>query len=136
MPDNGIGTAAPVTQEPMDLLRQAMRFRVARQAVLSGNIAHADTPGYRRQELSFQGHLDQAAGQVARTQEGHITPEGSGSSGDYKLTTGPRGTRPDGNGVELDNELVQLNRNAGAFQNQAAVLARLHNLRRIAITGQ
>ncbi|MAE96032.1 MAG: flagellar basal body rod protein FlgB [Deltaproteobacteria bacterium] len=118
------------------LLEQAMRFRAARQAVLSSNVANADTPGYRRVELEFKNQLDEAAHRLARTDASHLGPAGGGPAGDYTLRVGPRGTRPDKNGVELDAELVALNRNAGAFQDQAAVLARLHVLRRIAVTGE
>ena len=53
----------------------------------------------------------------------------------YRIVRGPRGSRPDGNGVELDREVVELTRNAGQFRDQAAVLARLLALRRIAVTG-
>ena len=47
-----------------------------------------------------------------------------------------RGTRPDGNGVDRDAEVLELSRNAGAFRNQAAILARVVVLRRIAATGE
>ena len=43
------------------------------------------------------------------------------------------GSRPDGNGVDLDQELVAAHRNAGAFIDQASVLARVSSLIRTAI---
>ena len=46
---------------------------------------------------------------------------------------GPRGTRPDGNGVDLDQELVTAHRNASEYIDQANVLARLSTLVRTAI---
>ena len=125
-----------VGKTAISLLAQAMRFRAARQAVLSANVANADTPGYRRVDLEFKSQLDHAAHRLARTDASHLGPAGGGPRGDYILSTGPRGTRPDQNGIELDSELIALNRNAGAFQDQAAVLARLHILRRIAVTGE
>lgn len=125
-----------IQENAMPLLEQAMRFRLARQAVLSGNVANADTPGFRRRDIEFQGALQNAAQRLERTHARHLGPSGAGRDGDYRLEVGPRGTRPDGNGIELDSELVALQRNAGAFQNQAAVLARLHVLRRIAVTGE
>lgn len=125
-----------IGKDAMSLLEQAMRFRMARQAVLSANVANADTPGYRRVDLEFRGQLEHAAHRLARTDASHVGPAGGGPGGDYTLRIGPRGTRPDKNGVELDSELIALNRNAGAFQDQAAVLARLHVLRRIAVTGE
>ena len=141
MPASDIGSAGFATMplrprlEPMRLLEQAMRFRATRQAVLSSNVAHADTPGYRRKDIRFQTEL-QGATRLRRTDAGHLGPGGAGKNGDYRLEVGPRGTRPDRNGVELDQELIALNRNASAFSNQAAVLARMHTLRRISITGE
>ncbi len=120
----------------MPLLEDAMRFRLARQAALAGNVANADTPGYRRVDLEFQHALAHAAARLDRTHPDHLGTGGEGASADYRVVRGPRGTRPDGNGVELDSELIALNRNAGAFQDQAAVLSRLHVLRRIAVTGE
>ncbi|MCP3983624.1 MAG: flagellar basal body rod protein FlgB [bacterium] len=120
----------------MPLLEDAMRFRLARQAALAGNVANVDTPGYRRVDLEFESALADASARLDRTDPRHLGTGGSGSSADYRIVRGPRGTRPDGNGVELDSELIALNRNSGAFQDQAAVLSRLLVLRRIAVTGE
>jgi flagellar basal-body rod protein FlgB len=114
-------------------LEASLRFRIARQAVLAANVAHADTPGYRRHDLEFEGRLAAAASRLERTHAAHL---GASGATDYRLERGPRGTRPDGNGVELEQELVQLSRNAGSFQEQAAVLSRLLLLRRMAVTGE
>ena len=42
------------------LLEISMRVRGARHEVLSGNIANADTPGYRARELDFQSVIQSA----------------------------------------------------------------------------
>mgnify|MGYP002790937951 CR=1 FL=1 len=46
--------------EAMSALQVAMRFRKAREAVIAGNVANADTPGYRRRDLAFEGILGEA----------------------------------------------------------------------------
>ena len=112
-------------------VESTMRFRQARQSVLSSNVANADTPGYRRFELT----LDALSGGVAQTNAHHLSSSGIESSR-YQLSRGDYGSRPDRNGVELDHELLQLSRNAGAFTQQAEVLSRLLALRRIAATGE
>lgn len=118
---------------PVDRLVDAMRFRVARQSALAANVVNADTPGYRRVDVEFKDVLARKAGELARTDERHI----SISSGPgHQLVRGPKGSRPDGNGVDRDQELIQLSRNAGAFGDQASILARLLALRRIAATGE
>lgn len=113
-------------------LQNAMRFRMAREAVLASNVANADTPGYRRRDLVFGDVLASKTENLARTHEKHL-PVRSGASSQWRVVTGPRGSRPDGNGVDLDQELVAVHRNAGAFINQANVLARVSALMRTAI---
>ncbi len=113
-------------------LERAMRFHMAREAVLAGNIANADTPGYRRRDLSFEGVLAERTPALARTDARHLPLAESGPAGG-RVELGPRGTRPDGNGVDLDEELVAAHRNAGTFIDQANVLARLSTLVRTAI---
>ena len=115
----------------MDLLQNAMRLRVEREGLLAANIANADTPGYRRRDLDFEGVLTSTRARLDRTHPGHLST--GGSVGGARIDLGPRGTRPDGNGVDLDQELVTAHRNAGAFIDQANVLARLSALVRTAI---
>jgi len=114
-------------------LEAAMRFRVARQSALAANVANADTPGYRRVDLEFDRHLASAAQRLARTDPRHLR---SGGGSPYRMVRGAPGGRPDRNGVQLGRELILLSRNAGAFQDQAALVARLLVLRRIAATGE
>jgi len=117
---------------PIAPLEDAMRFRAQRQAVLASNLAHADTPGYRRADLvAFRDALDKAAS-LERTDPKHL----GGESGGVRVVRGPRGTRPDGTGVDRDQEALALSRNAGAFTDQANILARLFAIARIAATGE
>jgi flagellar basal-body rod protein FlgB len=108
-----------------------MRFRMVRQGALAANVVNADTPRYRR--VDFERLLASAGTRLQRTHPGHLT---AGGESGYRLVRGPRGSRPDGNGVELDREVIELTRNAGAFRKQAAVLTRLLGLRRMAVTGE
>jgi flagellar basal-body rod protein FlgB len=112
-------------------LEAAMRFRMLRQGALAANVVNADTPRYRR--VDFEPLLAQAGSRLQRTHERHLP---AGNEAGYRIVRGPRGSRPDGNGVELEREVVELTRNAGAFREQAAVLARLLALRRVAVTGE
>lgn len=114
-------------------VESAMRLRLARQSLLAGNVANADTPGYRRFDLDLDALLEPPA--LARTDARHLSAGGA-REGRYEIERGAFGTRPDRNGVDLDQELLELSRNAGAFQEQAEVLSRLLSLRRIAVTGE
>jgi len=121
--------------DAISALQSAMRFRQDRESILAANIANADTPGYRRRDLSFDGVLDATQQRLDRTHSGHLAAPGS-EARNARVELGPRGTRPDGNGVDLDQELVQASRNAGAFIDQANVLARVSMLIRTAIGQQ
>ncbi|MFT5444139.1 MAG: flagellar basal-body rod protein FlgB, partial [Myxococcota bacterium] len=95
-------------------LEDAMRFRVARSAVLAGNLANVDTPGYRRREMHFADAMNQAVASLKRTDSSHMAP--SAQEGvRHPIELGPEGTRPDGNGVNMDEEVIAFHRNSGAF---------------------
>ena len=118
--------------EAIGALQTAMRFRMAREAVLATNVANADTPGYRRRDLSFDDVFSNERARMDRTHARHL-PVAAPDPSRAQLERGPRGSRPDRNGVDLDAELVAVHRNAGAFVDQANVLARLSALVRTAI---
>jgi len=71
----------------------------ARQKLVASNIANADTPGYRTQDIDFQAEFHQAMGGAP-----HATEVGD-------LTV-----KNDGNNVSLDREARLLSENALRFQ--------------------
>ncbi len=112
----------------------AMRFRVARQGMLAGNVSNADTPGYRRVDLRFEDRLEQASLALDARGARHLASGDARVPGRLERDRSPG--RLDGNNVNLDRELVNLSRNAGAFTEQAAVLGRLIEMRRAVIDGR
>jgi flagellar basal-body rod protein FlgB len=114
-------------------LESALRFRKLRSAALAANVTNADTPGYRRVDVEFAPALERAAAALARSDPRHFASPGNEG---VKIVQGPRGSRPDGNGVDRDQELLVLARNAGEFQSQAEILARVIAMRRLAATGE
>ncbi len=119
------------------VLADAMRFREARGAVLAGNLANADTPGYRRRDLTFVEALETAATELTGSNPSHLDTAASGNPTErHRLDVGPPGQRVDGNGVNLDEEAIKFHRNAGRFTSQARILARIEALTKAAITGQ
>jgi len=66
--------------------REALDVRATRQALLSANIANADTPGYRARDVDFSASLAGALRQAGATSAAGV----SGSSG----MTGTSGTMP------------------------------------------
>jgi flagellar basal-body rod protein FlgB len=114
-------------------LESALRFRKLRSAALAANVTNADTPGYRRMDVEFAPALERAAAGLARSDARHFASAGNEG---VKVVEGPRGNRPDGNGVDRDQELLTLTRNAGEFQSQAEILGRIIAMRRMAATGE
>jgi flagellar basal-body rod protein FlgB len=80
-------------------LERYMDLLTDRQKLVASNIANADTPGYRTQDLDFQGEFQSAAG---------LTPE--------VVQVAGLPVKNDGNNVNLDREARLLSENAIRFQ--------------------
>ena len=115
-------------------LESSLRFRIARQGVLAGNLANVDTPRYRARDLEFDAVLGHEQLRMEGTHPLHVSDAIHGRA--YHVKLGPKGDGPDGNGVALDDELVRMSRNAGAYQDEADILSRLMGLVRSAISGE
>lgn len=119
-------------------LKQRMRFLQSRQKVLAENVANADTPGFRPKDIVQIG-IDPATrgsdaarrasavayGKVAGlqvTSPMHITGAQGGAG------TVDRGasyeTRPSGNGVNLEDEMLKVSQNQIDFQTAANLYQR------------
>jgi flagellar basal-body rod protein FlgB len=116
-----------------DLMQSAMDFRAARQDMIAGNIANADTPFYRPRDIRFEEVLAQKSASIfadkaqtltmSRTNGAHL--DGSGSASDSKPTTFFRDghmARNDGNSVDLDVETSEMAKNSTMFNALTAAL--------------
>ncbi len=112
------------------MLRTRLQWHQERQRVLAENVANADTPKFRPRDL-MEPTLDQpalaaAATKVAlaRTEPGHIS--GLGSSGSAFRTEASRNyeTRPAGNAVSLEDEMIKVAGNQMDFQAATALYSR------------
>lgn len=89
-----------------DLAARHAEWASVRQAVVTGNIANANTPGYEAVDIEpFSAILNATGGTaMARTAPGHIgdsvTPDDGARLDGYSIT-------PTGAGVALDQELVK-----------------------------
>lgn len=79
-----------------------------RLAVISGNIAHADTPGRLPQDLlPFTESLARPAPEPLRTDARHLAPAGGGAPGRPRPVQGWE-VAPSGNGIVLEEEMQKL----------------------------
>ncbi|WBL36677.1 flagellar basal body rod protein FlgB [Tepidiforma flava] len=111
-----------------------------RQGAIANNIANIDTPGYVRQDVTFETELQRAFGrhssQLAVTDPRHIAAPSRrtgqlGLDPQQLLVT----SRLDANTVDVDQEMVLLAETQMRYQAAASVLSRKLNNIRTAITG-
>lgn len=104
-----------------DFAGRALLFRAQRQALLAGNIANADTPGYKALDVSFEDSLRQAssattpaAGALATTAQGHIatSAQATVSTLAFARYVEPEQPRLDGNTADMDRERGEFSKNA------------------------
>ncbi len=114
------------------LARKLLDASVLRQAAIATNVANAETPGFRRLDIApdfaTQLRTRLASGSLGRTADS-IQPL---LSEDQTA----RSVRPDGNTVELERELLAMNRNAVEYDFLTEVVSRNIKQLKLAITGR
>ena len=122
----------PIFQsDTYQLARKLLDATSLRQEAIASNIANAETPGYRRLDLA----PDFATELKARL--------ATGASSDTLATLQPhlaedqhaRSVRPDGNSVEIEQELLEMNRNNVDYEYLSDLVSQNIKQLRVAITG-
>lgn len=119
-------------------LRERMRFLQTRQKLLAENVANADTPGYKPKDIRQLGVdpasrgsdqsrrmapvMGQQAYGMAMTNARHIAPSGGGFASEARGASYE--TRPSGNAVELESEMLKVSQNQIDFQTAANIYQR------------
>ena len=114
----------------VEALRQQMTKSVARQVAAAGNLANVDTPNYKAMEPTFADALKGQL-QMTATRANHINPANPNTSGMREIQDAA--ARRDGNTVELDRELLTMQRASGDFAAAQTALAAKFKLVRYAI---
>jgi flagellar basal-body rod protein FlgB len=94
-------------------LESAIRGAAARQTALASNVANANTPGYRRQDVDFQGALRSAMDSGSKAEVEHVAFSAS--------TDGSAPMQADGNSVDIDVENATLAKNGLQYEALVAV---------------
>lgn len=132
--------------EEIELFRLAaarMDWLAERQGVLAGNIANADTPHFRAQDLSpfsFEGRLGQGAAVAAapplrlvRTDAAHFGLPAAATLARIDSHAPTYGEKPDGNTVSLEEQMVKATDVANGFSLASAAYSKSIGLLRIGI---
>ncbi len=114
------------------LARKLLDASVLRGNAIAANIANAETPGYRRVDLapSFSRELASIVESGASTSAiDHIQPQ-------IAEDQFARSMRPDGNTVDVEHELVEMNKNTVDYDYLTEIVSRDIRQLKVAITGQ
>ena len=128
-----------------EVLSASLRGHEARNAALANNIANAETPGYKRMDVSFEAALADAV----QTDRANLNRDpGSLTAFEPRIgnevdDTAPSVTsvdtttlRVDGSNVDPDDEMAQLSANELAHQTVVSLLDKRFSQFRTAITGR
>ena len=108
----------------IDKLSQAMTFHRERHAVLAGNIANVDTPGYRPYDITQESAPSDLP--LATTESGEtLQPDGApGAAYAQTFDDGGQLAGPDGNAVSMERELAKIDANRTRYATAADLVSR------------
>lgn len=105
-------------EQALGIHEQALLMRSQRSAVIAQNIANADTPNYKAQDLDFAQALQQANEQqlsLSTTSGGHVAGLLEPAPSPEMLYRVPTQPSIDGNTVDLQGEMARFSDNAVRF---------------------
>lgn len=100
----------------LDILTKAMSMRLQRHSALAGNVANADTPGYRPKVVTFERELQKAASSHSLTKIQAVEEK--------VAMVDDRDPRPDGNSVNVDKQMAEMTENTILYNATAEFLGR------------
>lgn len=117
-----------------DVMRVAQsmaRHAAARQGVIAGNIAQADTPGYRARDLARFGDSYQAASAMTATRSGHL--DRGADIVAAQVDRGAPSFAPNGNTVSLEREMMRAAETRHSHELALAIYASARTVLRTAL---
>jgi len=121
----------------LSMLRTRLDWGQQRQKILADNVANADTPNFRARDLAplkFDPPgmaSDTTPVTLARTEPGHIGGIGGGTQ--FRTKSDQYETRPGGNSVSLEDEMMKVAANQMDYQAVSALYTRSLNLLKTAL---
>lgn len=117
----------------MQALKTRMQWHQTRQKVLAENVANADSPGFRPMDVKGPAiGTGQANVGLIQTSAGHMGP--SGGRGGFDSTRAQRfEVTPNGNAVNLEDEMAKVAQNQSDYQLAASLYSKGLGLMKIAI---
>ena len=129
----GLARKAAAVMTPIHLFNvvsQHNRWLSVRQATIAGNIANANTPGYKALDVEpFEMALEQARLAMAATSPAHMTTAPTPSAGAVDVRKDePWEVTHSGNNVSLEQELIKAGEVNRAFRLNTSVAKAFHRM--------
>ena len=114
----------------LDIASQHSQWLSTRQALIAGNVANANTPGYKALDVApFAKVMETMGLQMAADQPGHLRPDSNGLHG---LSGVGRAATWDvyysGNDVSLEQELLKSGEVNRAYSLNTSIVKTFHNM--------
>jgi flagellar basal-body rod protein FlgB len=111
------------------VISQHNRWLAVRQATIAGNIANANTPGFKALDVEpFEAVMDQTSLSMAATRSAHVTTAADAAPSADVRKEEPWEITPSGNSVTLEQELIKAGDVNRAFKLNAGVLKAFHRM--------
>ncbi|GKY86693.1 FlgB family protein [Sinisalibacter aestuarii] len=120
-------------------MAQAMATHsAARQAVIAGNVANADTPGYRARDLASFGETFRAnaTGALHATRPGHDLTRPDEPARQAQAVHRPNAAAPNGNTVSLEQEMFAAAEAKGEHDRALAIYRSAMTILRSSVGGR
>ena len=115
-----------------EVARKLLDATALRHEAIATNIANAETPGFRRLDVA----PDFAQQLKASLEAGDLSANAASITPRLSEDPNARSLRPDGNTVEIEHELLAMNRNAVEFDYLSDVVSGNLKQLKLAITGR
>jgi flagellar basal-body rod protein FlgB len=112
-----------------DLASRHSAWASVRQATIAGNIANANTPGYRAAEVEpFSAVLDKTHLAEARTNAAHLSMSAPGAATVKMDDAESWSISENGNTVSLDQQMIKANQVSSAFTLNTSIVRSFHRM--------
>ncbi len=119
-----------------NLASQHNRWLSVRQAAIAGNIANANTPGFKAQDVApFETVLDATQLTMTATQPGHITPAPANVPAPEVRVHKPWEVMHSGNSVSLEQELLKAGEVNRAYALDTSMVKAFHRMLLTSVKG-
>lgn len=109
--------------------RRHNTYLAARQTTIAGNIANANTPGFKALDLEpFDFELERVRLSMAVSNPRHIAPQGSISKDASVVDGSTWDTVHSGNSVSIEKELLRAGETKGKFSLNTSIMRSFHRM--------